>query len=191
MRPEAGITQSMTSEDFLRSIIERNAANTERCTRAIEGLTEAQLNRHVGDLWSVAQVLDHLVIANTPYLMSMHTAISKAQKGKGSAAIKHTFVASKIISMMPTEKNVPVPKAMVPRSGNIEGTIGERWRRDQEVIEELARGAAGVDLNLVKFQNPFVKFLKFNLADGFGILVAHADRHVQQIEERAQRVRNS
>jgi hypothetical protein len=54
---------------------------------------------------------------------------------------------------------------------------------------QLFEQAKGKDLVANKFKNPFLPIGKFNLADGFEIIVEHNERHVRQMEERIEKIR--
>lgn len=180
----------MTIHNYLEIYPERIEKMSQRVLTALDGFDQQMLNMPPGpNTWNCGQVIDHLIVSNTGYLGNMQTAIEGATKGKDSPEIAYSFIGKQIIKNAGPSGNFPVPKGMEPRSGIIEIDLIERWKRDMDVLGALAKKAMGVNINKVKFQNPFIKIMRMRLSDGFEILAEHTERHVRQIEDRAKIIR--
>jgi hypothetical protein len=49
-------------------------------------------------------------------------------------------------------------------------------------IRELLNASSQPDLNRIRFKNPFFPLLRFTVATGILVMIAHAHRHLQQAE---------
>ena len=50
----------------------------------------------------------------------------------------------------------------------------------QQQVRAFLRAGADLDLTGVRFPNPFVRGVRFSLATGFNVIVAHERRHLWQ-----------
>jgi hypothetical protein len=70
---------------------------------------------------------------------------------------------------------------------DVETNILQRFLDTNQKTRELVQRASGVDVNRVRFKNPFVFWIRFTVGTGLEILSKHEQRHLRQ----AERVRNS
>lgn len=163
----------------------RNEALRARLTNATCDLDDAALNRRPDpQTWSPAQVVEHLVLTNRPYLQTIETALKQSEKRAGNPAVRYSFFGKLIAKAAGPGGNAPAPKALHPRTTPISREILEEWRQQQARLLSLLDFAAGIDLSGVSIHNPFVRLIRMNIADCFELLTAHTERHVEQIEAR-------
>jgi hypothetical protein len=163
--------------------VARNQDYLTRMDKVLEGVDVERLNR-VPDskTWSPAQVVDHMVIANAPYLKAMPEALTRAPKG--DSEVRHSFFGRVIVKGAGPGGNAPVIKKLRPRETRIPIEIVEEWRGQQEQIISLIESAQGKDISRTPVPNPFFPIFRMNLADCFEILTVHTERHLLQIEQR-------
>jgi hypothetical protein len=137
--------------------------------------------------WSMAQIYEHMMLGNAPYVGAVEDGI--AQGRTGPAPLKHSLVGKLIFKNAGPSGNVPAPKPMVPTPGPYPAEIVDRWAKQTQLFIDLGRSARNIDLCSIKVRNPFIKFLKLNLADAFMIIAEHTERHVQQLEVLAAQAR--
>ena len=53
----------------------------------------------------------------------------------------------------------------------------------QEDMRRVVRESADLDLNRIRFRNPFIGFLRFTVGAGLLIIAAHNRRHLWQAEQ--------
>ena len=157
----------------------------DRIRYVAEHAEEQKLHDRVDGLWSPAEVLDHLVQSHAPYLAEMASALPTAPQTPVGAPVKYSWLGGFIVSNAGPKGNVPAPRNLYPRPGvRFEAGL-DVWVKQQQELLQLLDAAPSKHLSAVKIRNPFLKFLRMKLVDGFGIIEQHNERHVQQIESRA------
>ena len=173
----------MNAAEVLERWKTRNLEYLARMNSALAGVEVDRLNRPPDSrTWSPAQVLDHVVLANTPYLRAIPEAISRAPGG--DSEIRHSFFGKLIIKGAGPGGNAPVIPKLRPRETRIPMEIVDEWRGQQERIISLIDSAKGKDVARTPVRNPFFPIFRMNLADCFEILTVHTEGHMLQIEER-------
>jgi hypothetical protein len=155
--------------------------------KLVDGLTAEQgtWRREPGS-WSVAECLDHLATANRVYLRAMEPAAERAlqhgRRRRGPArpgVIGGWFVRTLEPPVKPGLK-MKSPKKIVPReSPALQDAVAKFLASQQDVLLFL-RKYADVDLAGVRFQNPFIRGIRFSLATGLHVIAAHERRHLWQ-----------
>lgn len=176
----------MTNSLFLQSIVDRLEDSIER-VQALSGVfDESSLNwRPDPKHWSCAQIFQHMLVASESYVPEIEKALSGKARSAADPEVVHSWFGRIVIRAAGPSGNTPVPKKLTPRPGPYRADIVEHWvSRHQEIIS-LARRAQGIDVSDIPMRNPFVAFVRMNLADFFEVLTAHAERHVAQIESLA------
>lgn len=149
------------------------------------GLDETTLNqRPAADVWSPAQVVEHLVITNSLYLPVMEAALNRATRILDDPPVRYTPVGKFLCKAAGPDGNAPTPPALHPSTTTISLTILKAWEGQQAQLLSLLENAAGVDLSRTRIWNPLVRVIPMNLADCFELLTAHTRRHLSQIEAR-------
>ena len=181
----------VNANDFLQSVEDRLRNLIERAKAATRGLTQEQLNKEPEpSVWSVAQVFEHLLLANRPYVTLMEDILQTGTP-KGNGEISHSWLGKFIISAAGPGGNAPPPKPMIPASGPYTEKVVKDWVDQQDKFLALIAQFKGSDVAKIRFRNPFIKLFKMNLADALEILAVHTERHVGQIEERAAKARRA
>jgi hypothetical protein len=149
------------------------------------GLTVAQLNwRADQSSWSIGQCLDHLRITNEVYGRAITEALTGARAGTADDIrpgwFGRWFIRTQIEPRPKTAKG-KAPKKIVPVA-TVDATILERFLRSNQDARALIDRARSVDVNRVRFVNPFVSVIRFTVGTGLEILTKHEDRHLLQAE---------
>ena len=79
------------------------------------------------------------------------------------------------------------PKKIVPASQIAIREALQAFLRSDEALRAVICDGAGLDLNRIRFHNPFIGFLRFSVGTGLLVITAHNRRHLWQ----AQRVLES
>ena len=175
----------MDTREAINGWKEHTLALSTRLDNAIRGLSQARLNQPPanGD-WSPAQVAEHVVMANRPYLDIMSKALNEASRDSAIAPIKFTFFGRALMKVAGPDGNAPAPKMLQPRKGENSSEIFDELRDQLTRLHTLLEKSDGVNLSAVRVSNPFFGLIRMNLADCYGIFTQHTERHVRQIEER-------
>ncbi len=172
----------MTSKEYLAAYPARVEGLVGRLKAAIDGLSDEQFNQKQADgWWSIGQIIEHLTIANAPYMNEMESIAKSAPKAGGTDEIKHSFFGKFLLGAM-DKPNTPAPKSMIPHEGPTPRGIVDDWLKQYGKLVKIAAMYDGVNLTEAKVRNPFFKLAKMNIGDMFEIILAHTERHVKQIE---------
>ena len=160
----------------------------ERDARALlEGLTAAQgVWRPQPTAWSIAHCLDHLATANRVYLGAMEPPAERAlQRGRlrRGPAVPGLIGAWFVRTLEPPVKprfKMKAPKKIVPRPSPPLDDAAAQFSASQADVRAFLRTYADIDLAGVLFPNPFVRGVRFSLATGLHVIVAHERRHLWQ-----------
>lgn len=151
---------------------------------AVTGMPDAKFREIPPDGgWSVAQVFEHLCVANLAYLDGpLVDAFAQArERGPAAKPWKPSFVGGLLGNSL-AEGTGPLP---APKRFKVGPAV-----RDQVVDEFLATVARTRALMLeaehcdlgVKLASPASSLLKINLGDALNVMVVHAHRHLGQAE---------
>jgi hypothetical protein len=152
----------------------------------VEGLSDQQLNSHPNDRsWSIAQCLDHLARMNTTYAAAMTTTVEQAANTGAGGLILPGWPSRHFIRSMdaPAKQKFKAPKVGVPRTFISGAEALQGFTRSHDELRALVTRAADVDVNRVRFKNPFVPLLRFTVGTGMLVILAHDRRHLWQAEQ--------
>lgn len=181
-------TVTTVAEDAPRwctRLIAEFKACDERAVAVARDLTPEQLNAppRPGS-WSVGQCLEHLHIANVVYCPPIEAALV----GRARAPVQEItpgwlarwFIRT-VIEPGPQQRPGRAPRKIKP-APVIDADILERFLRSNETTRALVHRARDLDVNRIRFRNPFVGVLRWSVGAGFEILVRHQRRHLRQAE---------
>ena len=151
----------------------------------VDGLSEDQGRwRETPGSWSVAECLDHLATASRVYLEAMRPAAEHAQhvgKLRTRPALPGLVGAWFVNQLEPPVKSrLRAPAQIRPKpSPRLRESI-DAFLSEQQRVRDFFRRYSDIDLAKVHFRNPFVRVIRFSLATGFHVIVAHQRRHLEQ-----------
>jgi hypothetical protein len=177
----------------LTSLIESLDRVDAAVRRLTDGLSDLQFNwqPHDGRAWSIGQCLDHLRAGAAAYLPPMSEAADRARaRGlRRRDALRPGGRPSKwFIAMMGPQPRVKMkaPSKIVPGAHFAARDGVAAFLAAQAQVRDFVRHTADLDLNAVRFANPFVAGLRFTVATGLLVIEAHNRRHLWQAERVAQ-----
>jgi hypothetical protein len=168
--------------------LEQACDAAERDARAlVDGLTAARGEwRAEAGSWSVAECLDHLATANRVYLEAMRTtaepALQQGRRRRGPARpglLGGWFVRSLEPPAKPGRKR-KAPRKIRPRVSPPLADAFEQFLTSLQDVRAFLQRYGDIDLNGVRFPNPFVRGIRFSLATGLNVIAAHNRRHLWQ-----------
>jgi hypothetical protein len=163
------------------------AAAEREASELVAGLSGAQANwqPNGGGSWSVVQCLSHLARINRLYAAAMYEAASLAG-GSGNIApslpISPGWLGARFIGSMepPVRTKMKSPRKAVPvQQGDTAEAVAE-FVKSHEPVRGVIEAASQLDLNRVRFKNPFVPLLRFTIGTGLLVINAHDRRHLWQ-----------
>lgn len=136
-----------------------------------------------GGGWSIAQVLEHLIVADDSYLNVMRGLIyarNAPHAENGSASWEPSLAGWLLVSSFRSKRKMEAPKLYevnAPRADALNA-----FQERQQTIIAFLRAASALDWTRVRFSSPVGKWIRVNLGDAFMVLTVHAQRHIKQME---------
>ncbi|HKB11190.1 MAG TPA: DinB family protein [Vicinamibacterales bacterium] len=136
--------------------------------------------------WSVAECLDHLATANRVYLGAMQDSAAaalangRARRRAAQPGLIGGWFVRALEPPVTRRFRMKAPRKIRPRTGPSLADAAARFLDGQEQVRGFLRRYAGVDLAGVRFPNPFIPGVRFSLATGLHVIVAHERRHLWQ-----------
>lgn len=165
--------------------------------RAELGATDTKLQALAGTLgdralrwapptggWSIGQVLEHLTVAADSYLTPMRRLIERALAATGAGGDplwRPSLMGGFLAKSLRAPRGLPAPRAYIPALVARADVLAEFRKRQRETAMLLER-ARPLEWNRIRMASPISRLIRLNLGDCFTIGVAHARRHLGQIE---------
>jgi hypothetical protein len=137
-----------------------------------------------GGGWSIGQVLEHLIVAADSYLTPMRRLIVDRVGARGDEADplwQPSVMGGFLTKALRAPRKLPAPRAYVPALVARPNAL-EEFRDRQRDTALLLERARALEWRRVRLTSPISRLIRLNLGDCFAITVAHARRHVGQIE---------
>ena len=142
------------------------------------------------DVWSMAEIVQHLTTTTTEYRDGLETTLARARQRplNRRAPFKARPFAAWFVRMAgPTsERKVKAPKRFQPQASEGGPHVLDLFLEQQEEVLQWIRSAGDADLNRPRFGSPVTPLLRFSLGEALLLMVRHQQRHLQQ----AERLRN-
>jgi hypothetical protein len=149
--------------------------------------TQANWQPNTGRSWSIVQCLSHLARTNRIYAAAMYEAVARADPNSKLAPqgiSPGLFGAWFIRSMEP-----PVRTRMKARSKVYPLTQADpnealaEFVDSHKPVRSVIEAASDMDVNRIRFKNPFVPFVRFTVGTGLLVISAHDRRHLWQANQ--------
>lgn len=156
-----------------------------RASALARGLSVTQLNwRPAPHQWSIGQCLDHLLASTEVYLPTMSNALD----GRNPSPVVditpgwlgRLFIRTYIEPSTQRARG-RAPGKIAPAK-DVAPDILDRFLKSNDLARAFVRRASAYDVNRIRFVNPFVPLLRFNVATGIEVLWRHQHRHLGQAE---------
>jgi len=132
------------------------------------------------DSWSVLECYEHLNIYNRYYNVELEKALSLSSSPQ---KFKSGWLGNYFVEMIaPTnEKPIKTMKHVDPKGSTLTFQVVEEFLGHQRKVLQLLNIAKSKNLNSRKIRVEFLKLLRIKIGDGFRFVVAHEQRHLQQV----------
>jgi hypothetical protein len=169
----------------LSTVLQRLAAAEREAADLVTGLSTTQANwrPNGGNSWSIVQCLNHLARINRVYSTAMYEAArSRTGEGTSSRITPGWFGAWFVRSMEPPVRTkMKSPRKVIPIAVQIDpiDALAE-FVESHEPVRGVIEASRNLDVNRVRFKNPFLSILRFTIGTGLMIINAHDRRHLWQ-----------
>jgi hypothetical protein len=177
----------LPQRDLHRQLREEAIASRERIAALVRPLDPSKLNEHPEPKgWSLAQLLEHLCLADQLYEKPVAELFSRARPDAGAAARdwKSSMIGGLIAGGLQNPKPIKRgPRAFQPGPTPRNGVV-EAFHANELRFVQLMDDAQGYDWRALRLRSPVLpSFLpKMNLGDAFRIHVVHLTRHSRQVQ---------
>ncbi|HEX4602379.1 MAG TPA: DinB family protein, partial [Candidatus Angelobacter sp.] len=155
----------------------------------VNSLSDQQLNWQPGGGtgWSVAQCLDHMTQVNCLYATALREAVNGVQGGQRPRhdPIQPGWFARWFIGVLepPPRRKMKSPKKALPTVKKVGAEVLRAFIAAHDQTRAMVRDAQQLDLNRIRFKNPFIGVLRFTVGSGLLIIGAHDRRHLWQARQ--------
>ncbi len=166
------------------SLLDANRAVVARIRNAVSPVAPEMLRRAPpAGGWSIAEVLEHLLISAESYLDSLRriTQENAGSRADASAMWKPSLMGGLLTESLRKQRKLPAPGMYKPGPTPRADVLSEFLRR-QEEVGRLIADAGDLDWRGVRMRSPVLPIIRMNLGDALTVLVVHAERHAGQIE---------
>ena len=172
------------------TILKQMRDSEEAASRLFEGVSEIQGNwqPHSGRGWSIWQCVEHLSLTNQVYAAALKEGLANAdssQKIATAGEITPGWFGRFFISKVEPPVGIGVktkPKATPGQKGDL-GQAFARFAESHEALRGIVTLWDSVDLNRVRYPNPFLPLVRFTIGTGLLIANAHDRRHLWQAQQ--------
>ena len=161
-----------------------NRAVIDRIRSAVSGVGPDALTRRPNDGgWSIAEVLEHLIVSADSYLERVRQLVREngGRLASPDARWKPTLGGGLLVWSMRSPRKTPAPKMYKP-SPTPRPRVLEEFLQRQDEVGRLIAQAGTMDWRRVRMRSPVLPIIHMNLGDALTVLVVHAERHAGQIE---------
>jgi len=132
------------------------------------------------DSWSVLECYEHLNIYNRYYNIELEKALAYSSSPQ---TFKPGWLGNYFIKMIApsNEKPIKTMKHVDPKGSTLTFQVVEEFLGHQRKLLQLLNLAKNKNLNPRNIRVEFFKLLRIKVGDGFRFVVAHEQRHLQQI----------
>jgi uncharacterized damage-inducible protein DinB len=165
-------------------LLAANRAVIGRMRDTVTGVAaDALTRRPVDGGWSIAEILEHLIVSADSYLDSLRTILQQKDltRSQSDRTWKPSLMGGLLAQSLRNPRKLPAPKSYKPGASPRPRVLAEFLARQEEVGRLIAE-ARTMDWQRVRMRSPVLPIVRMNLGDALTILVVHAERHAGQIE---------
>jgi len=153
----------------------------------VSGMTQAQAAwQPASGSWSVAECLDHLGLTHHIYIADMEQAATrgraqgKMRRGPARPGLGGGLFARLMEPPVRQRFRIKAPEIIQPKSIPTIAQALAGFLASQQEVRNFLLSNAELDLAGIRFVHPFIPGLRFSLASGLSIILAHDRRHLWQ-----------
>lgn len=174
--------------DDLQSILNELDRTDEEARQLVSSLSDAQLNwRPSPTAWSVVQCLAHLGQMNSVLTAALRTAVRQANRNSAMPRkpIQPGWFGRWFVSQMdaPPRRKLKTPKQGIPEARKSKEEILKSFIAAHDELRSLIHEARDLDLNRIRFHNPFIGLLRYTVGTALLVIGAHDRRHLWQARQ--------
>jgi hypothetical protein len=177
------LTATLDSIQAALTVAEKQA------TELLADVSSLQVNwqPNEGHSWSICQCLDHLAKVNVLYAAALQRAVATSPERyrRPTTAVVPGFFGRMFVRQLepPVRTKLRAPAKAIPASNGNEGELLTGFLKSHEPLRAVLEAAKSIDVNQLRFKNPFIGVLRFTVGTGLMVINAHDRRHLLQAEQ--------
>ena len=177
----------MKDEAFIKSTLQKGKEAKEKAMLAFSNMSPEQLNwKPSAESWSIAQCLEHLIIADSSYFPDLKKITEGTYKmGFWEKYSPFTGLCGRLMKDRMHEKatkKMIAPEKICPVSGKINYEIIELYHKNVDLFLGYISKSKNVDLDKAIIASTILQIVTYSLRDALEFLVQHEHRHINQAE---------
>lgn len=182
----------MVDNDFINSILKKGIEAKEKAKHEFSNTSLEQLNwKPSAESWSIAQCLEHLIIADSSYFSDL----KKITEGTYKMSFWEKFspftaACGRIMKSQLQEqvkRKMITPQKIRPSVSELEPDIIDRYYKNLDEFLDYISKCLNIDIDKTILTSPTLQIVTYSLRDAFYFLIRHEHRHLNQ----AIRVKNN
>jgi hypothetical protein len=175
----------MVDETFVKERVQRGIEAGKKAESAFAGLSVEQLNwKPAPKSWSVAECLDHLIVANSTYFQQLERIAAgnfiMTTWEKWSPFSRLIGWSMKDSLQEKVKINMNTPPIFRPSSSQMDRNVLTKFEKNLNTFLDLMTRCAHVDLDKTVITSPSISIVTYTLRDTFQFLMEHEHRHINQ-----------
>jgi DinB superfamily len=149
--------------------------------------TQANWRPNSGRSWSIVQCLSHLARTNRIYAAAMTEAVARddVRSKLASQGISPGLFGAWFIRSMepPVRTRMKARSKVYPLAQADPNEALAEFVDSHKPVRSVIETASDMDVNRIRFKNPFVPFVRFTVGTGLLVISAHDRRHLWQANQ--------
>ncbi len=175
----------MKDEAFIKLILQKGKEAKEKVILAFSNISLEQLNwKPSEESWSIAQCLNHLIIADSSYFPDLKKITAGTykmrlwEKWSPFTGLCGRLMKDRIQEQV--KKKMIAPEKIRPVPGKMEFAIIELYHKNLDSFLEYISNCKNADLDKIIITSPIIPIVTYSLRDALDFLIQHEHRHINQ-----------
>src|SRR4030095_12245048 len=179
------IIHSVKDENLINAILQKVKEAKEKVIREFSDISFEQLNwKSSPESWSIAQCLEHLIIADSAYFSVLKNITEGSFKmdlwEKYSPFTRLCGRLMKNRLQEQVKKKMIAPKKIQPQSSGKNLSIINDYLKNLDIFLAFISNCKNVDIDKTIITSPIIRIVTYSLRDAFTFLIQHEHRHINQ-----------
>jgi hypothetical protein len=149
--------------------------------------SQANWQPNTGRSWSIVQCLSHLARTNRIYAAAMYEAAARVngRSEHPSQGIAPGLLGAWFIRSLepPVRARMKARQKVYPVTQADPSEILAEFVDSHKPVRSVIEAVSDMDVNRIRFKNPFVPFVRFTVGTGLLVITAHDRRHLWQANQ--------
>ena len=175
----------MKDEIFIASILQKGKEAKEKVIHEFSDISLEQLNwKPLPGSWSIAQCLEHLIIADSAYFPDLKNITEG--NFKMDFWEKHSLFTRLCGRLMKdslqeqVKRKMIAPKKIQPQKSDKKLDLIDNYLKNLDTFFTLIANCKNVDIDKTIITSPTIRIVTYSLGDAFIFLIQHEHRHINQ-----------